>query len=136
MNYYEELGLKKEATTNEIKRAYRQLAKKYHPDKNPDDEQATGRFVRIAVAYEILSDEQKRQEYDAQWDGQGRRQSANSRTQATSTAHVNPMNMGEFENFFGFTTKGDTVVPTNKTGKDVKKNPMDTSQMFEKFFGK
>ena len=134
MNYYEELGIEKEATMAEIKGAYRQLAKKYHPDKNPGDEKAAKRFVRIATAYEILSDEEKRQAYDATLKG-GKNSKSESQADYASTVHVNPMDMNEFEKFFGFTTSGDKVEPIAKD-KPAKSSPIDTSQMFEKFFGR
>lgn len=64
-NYYEILGVEKAATEEEIKKAYRKLAIKYHPDKNPDDEAAKAKFQEIAEAYGILGDESKRQSYDS-----------------------------------------------------------------------
>ncbi|GJD11850.1 DnaJ protein ERDJ3B [Galdieria sulphuraria] len=64
-NYYEILGVSRDAETSTIKRAYRKLSLKYHPDKNPGDEEAHKRFVEVANAYEILSDPGKRRRYDA-----------------------------------------------------------------------
>ena len=63
-DYYEILDLDKNASDDEIKRAYRQLAKKYHPDLNPDDSQAEQKFKEATAAYEILSDPEKRSRYD------------------------------------------------------------------------
>ncbi len=63
-DYYEILGLKRDADADEIKRAYRQLALKNHPDKNPGDADAERRFKEGAEAYEVLSDQAKRQRYD------------------------------------------------------------------------
>ena len=62
--YYEVLEVSKDATTTEIKKAYRKLALKYHPDKNPGDKEAEEKFKIINEAYAVLSDEQKRQVYD------------------------------------------------------------------------
>jgi molecular chaperone DnaJ len=63
-DYYEILGVAKNATDAELKKAYRQMALKYHPDKNPDDKKAEDKFKEAAEAYEVLSDPQKRQKYD------------------------------------------------------------------------
>ena len=61
---YEVLGVTKNATNDEIKREYRKLAKKYHPDLNPDDKEAEHNFKEATLAYEILSDPEKKQQYD------------------------------------------------------------------------
>lgn len=63
-DYYEVLGLGKDASGDEIKRSYRKLAMKYHPDRNPDDAEAEAKFKEAAEAYEVLSDDAKRQRYD------------------------------------------------------------------------
>ena len=63
-DYYEVLGISKSASDNEIKKAYRKLAMKYHPDRNPDDKEAEESFKQATEAYEVLSDSQKRQIYD------------------------------------------------------------------------
>ncbi len=63
-DYYEVLGVNKGASADEIKRAYRRMAMKYHPDKNPDDKAAEEKFKECAEAYEVLSDAEKRKQYD------------------------------------------------------------------------
>ncbi len=63
-DYYELLGVSHSATTEEIKKAYRQLALKYHPDRNPGDREAEERFKEISNAYQVLSDSEKRHLYD------------------------------------------------------------------------
>ncbi len=59
-DYYEVLGVSKGASAQEIKKAYRRMAMKYHPDRNPDDKDADEKFKEASEAYEILSDDQKR----------------------------------------------------------------------------
>ncbi|MBD5208501.1 MAG: molecular chaperone DnaJ [Bacteroidales bacterium] len=63
-DYYEVLGVKKDATADEIKKAYRKMAIKYHPDKNPGDKEAEEKFKEAAEAYDVLSDSEKRAKYD------------------------------------------------------------------------
>lgn len=63
-DYYEVLGVSKTATPEEIKKAYRKMAIKYHPDKNPGDKEAEEKFKEAAEAYDVLSNEEKRQKYD------------------------------------------------------------------------
>ena len=63
-DYYEVLGVSKGATDNELKKAYRKLAMKYHPDRNPDNKEAEEKFKEAAEAYEVLSDEDKKARYD------------------------------------------------------------------------
>ncbi|MBR5655519.1 MAG: molecular chaperone DnaJ [Prevotella sp.] len=63
-DYYEVLGVSKSATDDEIKKAYRKIAIKYHPDRNPGNKEAEEKFKEAAEAYSVLSDQQKRQQYD------------------------------------------------------------------------
>ena len=63
-DYYEVLGVQKSASAEEIKKAYRKAAMKYHPDRNPGDKEAEAKFKEVGEAYEVLSDDSKRQRYD------------------------------------------------------------------------
>src|SRR5689334_21289062 len=63
-DYYDVLGVKKDASEDEIKKAYRKLARQYHPDRNPGDKQAEARFKEVQEAYDILSDPKKRAQFD------------------------------------------------------------------------
>ena len=62
-DYYDILNVNKEASSNEIKKAYRKVAMKFHPDKNPNDKQAEEKFKQAAEAYSVLSDDEKRNKY-------------------------------------------------------------------------
>ena len=64
MDYYEVLGVKKDNSAQEIKKAYRKLAMKYHPDRNKGDKEAEEKFKKISEAYAVLSDSEKRKQYD------------------------------------------------------------------------
>src|SRR5262245_31628015 len=63
-DYYEVLGVKKDASPDELKKAFRALAMKYHPDRNPGDEEAAVKFKEASEAYEILNDPDTRARYD------------------------------------------------------------------------
>ena len=63
-DYYEVLGVSRDASQGDIKKSYRKLAMKHHPDQNPDDPKAEEKFKEIGEAYEVISDEEKRAAYD------------------------------------------------------------------------
>ncbi len=64
IDYYKVLGINKKATENEIKKAYRKMARKYHPDLNPNDKEAEHKFKEINEANEVLSNPENRKKYD------------------------------------------------------------------------
>ncbi len=69
---YDTLGVKKGASADEIKKSYRKLAAKYHPDKNPGDASAEEKFKEVQNAYDVLSDPEKRKQYDTFGSANGR----------------------------------------------------------------
>jgi len=64
-DYYKTLGVDKKASAEEVKKAYRKLARRYHPDRNPDDKQAEERFKEVSQAHDVLGDPEKRKQYDS-----------------------------------------------------------------------
>lgn len=102
-DYYEILNVSRDADGDTIKKAYRKLAMKYHPDRNPDDKEAENRFKEAAEAYEVLSDAQKRQVYDT-YGHDGLKNSGYSGPGNASDifSHINEM----FGDMFGFGGSG------------------------------
>ncbi|MFG0258253.1 MAG: molecular chaperone DnaJ [Phycisphaerales bacterium JB043] len=98
-DYYEILGVEKGASDDDIKRAYRRLAMKYHPDRNPGDAEAEAAFKEAAEAYEVLSDTQKRQRYD-QFGHEGLRGAGGPATHDFSRMHVEDI-FSMFNDIFG-----------------------------------
>lgn len=98
-DYYKILGVDRSATTDEIKTAYRKLAMKYHPDRNPDNKTAEDKFKEATEAYEVLGDTQKRTQYD-QFGHAGMNNGMGGGGGGGSHGHHNNMNMDDiFENF-------------------------------------
>ena len=142
-DYYEVLGVDRNADDGTIKKAYRKLAKKLHPDLNPDDPQAEAKFKEINEAYETLSDPDKRKSYDAAQQPT-RQEQPGKRPGAARTAPRPPAGgpidfsqmAGGFASFFGFDPEtGDITDESKVSGQSPKKNPLDMSDMFEKFMG-
>ncbi len=100
-DYYAILEVSKTATPEEIKRAYRKLARKYHPDLNPDSKDAEEKFKDINEANEILSDPEKRQKYDqfGQYWNQASQRGTSSPRQGSRTATENFDQYSDFDSF-------------------------------------
>lgn len=142
-NYYEILGVQRSATLEEIKKVYKKLAKKYHPDLNPGNKEAEQKFIEIKEAYDTLSDENKRKSYDAKLDGRGNdsSQQQGRRPKSSRSEPAEPVKFDfeeverSFERFFGFNPRTNKVNIETEKQKEKKKNPLDTTAAFEQFFG-
>ncbi|MHC4230897.1 MAG: molecular chaperone DnaJ [Planctomycetota bacterium] len=104
-DYYEVLGVSKSASADDIKRAYRRMAIKYHPDKNPDNKEAETKFKECAEAYEVLSDPEKRQRYDQFGHeglrGIGMRDYSHMKWQDIGSIFEDIFGLGDFADLFG-----------------------------------
>lgn len=141
-NYYRVLGIREDATQDEIKQAYRKVAKKYHPDANPGDREAEKKFKEAAEAYAVLGDTKKRKAYDDEQSAayrtgtERKRPDGNKKTsQKAEGFDFNSMS-SNFEQFFGF-RPGTSQVDEDKLnpGKKTKANPIDMTEMFERYMG-
>lgn len=132
-DYYAILGVAKTATEQEIKKAYRTLARKYHPDVNPDNKDAEAKFKDIAEAYEVLGDSDKRKSYDGT-------SHQNEQKQSESTSKTRPaagpiteedfINMhAGFDDFFDVKKRAEQKKSRSSGG------PLNTDDMFGAFFG-
>jgi len=135
MDYYKILGIPEQADADQIKQAYRKLAKKYHPDLNPDNPDAETRFKEVAEAYEVLSDEAKRKAYDLTRQKTADKKGAGKSERGYTDSH--DVNMGDLmknmEKYFGFSfNKGQENGQMHGKGGD-KRNPLDVTEMFEAF---
>ena len=129
MNPYQVLGVSQTDDEDIIKKAYRKAAKECHPDTHPGDKRAEERFKEIGEAYRILSDKQKRKEYDARA-AQREQESATGRRSAGGSIYPGDIEK-EFERFF---SKG--VQSEKKENSSQQKiNPMDVTDLFERYMG-
>ena len=119
MNYYQILGLQRDVSQEEIKKAYRRIAKQYHPDSNPGNREAEKKFKEASEAYEVLSNEEKRENYDHKLIAEQKKSTGES-----------------FANFFGFlSSDSKTDEGKNRKTSNTKTNPLDTTEMFERYMG-
>jgi len=137
-DYYKILNIEKNATQEEIKKSYRKLAKKYHPDMNKDNPNASEIFKEINEANAVLCDETKRADYDKRMFGEETTESSSIK-EKNNTRPKTKVNIEDFmktnssfEDFFGF--------DPNKHSKEFNKNgkvkPMKTKDAFEEIFFK
>lgn len=133
MDYYKILGVSEQAEEEQIKQAYRKLAKKYHPDLNPNSPEAEEKFKNIVEAYKTIGDADKRKEYDLKRKKTG----ADRNTGNTVSAKTSDRNMADFtkdmEKYFGFSFAGGQTEKRKQGTDSKKKNPLDVTEMFEAF---
>ncbi len=99
-DYYKILGVEKNSSQNDIKKAYRKLAKKYHPDLNPNDNKAQEKFKEINEAYEVLGDEEKKEKYDTFGSSYDFSSGANFDPSQYGYSYTSAGNAGDFSDFF------------------------------------
>lgn len=133
MDYYKILGVSEQAEEEQIKQAYRRLAKKYHPDLNPNNPEAEEKFKNVVEAYETLGDADKRKEYDLKRKKTG----TDRKHESTASAKAPGRNMADFtkdmEKYFGFSFAGGQAEQQKTSMDDKKRNPLDVTEMFEAF---
>ncbi len=137
-DWYQILGVPRQATEEEIKKAYRKLAKKYHPDTHPGNQEYERKFREISEANSILSDAEKRKKYDENLQDSKQGQSRTERSTRQETPKAENIDFGNihrnFEQFFGFNPDTKDIVDEDKL-KPKERNPLDTSTLFEQFMG-
>lgn len=133
---YKVLGVERHASLQDIKKQYRKLAKKYHPDANPNNDQAAELFKEITEAYKVLSDEKLKAKYDQNQTTKESTKKQDSK-QSYSTNNGETFNGNPYEevqdifaNFFRFDPNG----MNHQIKKDEQKNPINTDNLFEAFF--
>lgn len=131
-DYYAILGVNKKASTDDIKKAYRRLARKYHPDLNPGDKTAEAKFKEITEANEVLSDADNRSQYDrfGQYWKQSEQPRTNTRpttnkTQNNSASDFNGVDFGQYNNFDDFVNE--LLGRFNNSSNPNQANPKTTS---------
>src|SRR3984885_6882465 len=120
IDYYQKLGVDKKASEKDIKNAYRKLARKYHPDLNPNDTEANKKFQQLNEANEVLSDPEKRKKYDQY--GENWKHGAEYEKQQKEYSQRSRQPSGFGNNFEGFEYSGEA--------------DSDFSDFFESLFGR
>jgi len=130
--YYEVLGVPSGAREDEIKKAYRKLAKETHPDLHPEDKAAEERFKQINDAWEILSNAEKRKKYDQELSGISGKK--NKKQSGAKTAPVGKVDINEMMKGFGeMFTEEHYQQEADK--KNKQKSPIDSDDLFARFMG-
>jgi curved DNA-binding protein len=124
-NYYAILGVSREATAEEIKKSFRKLARQYHPDVNPGDQTAEEKFKSLNEAYDILSDETKRADYDRLQFGKSKRRPFRTQPRPSrnggrnSSSYDRDNEFRRFQDFNPGNTRRTTVVNPSRSSRDV-----------------
>ncbi|WP_460673962.1 DnaJ C-terminal domain-containing protein [Larkinella ripae] len=129
IDYYKALGISKDASVDDIKKAYRKLARKYHPDLNPNDQEANAKFQQINEANEVLSDPEKRKKYDQYGENWKHADQFEQARQSGQYSHSGGADFGSgsfsgsdfsdfFESFFGEPARGRGGRQTQFRGQD------------------
>ncbi|TYQ16969.1 UNVERIFIED_CONTAM: DnaJ-class molecular chaperone with C-terminal Zn finger domain [Acetivibrio alkalicellulosi] len=130
VDYYKILGVSRDASPEEIKKAYRKLARKYHPDVNKGNKDAEEKFKQINEAYKAVVEGKE----VGQDNTKTNQTNKNSTTKPVNDSNFDFHNVEKtFERFFGFNPKTNEV--NIKKEKENKKNPLDASDIFDKYFG-
>ncbi len=135
-DYYKILGVERQATDEQIKKAYRKLAKQYHPDVVKDDKKKQERMYEIQEAYECLGNAEHRKKYDADWCRMSQDPAKTSKNTNMGTAPFDQKmpDLSPFERFFGFTPgKGMETYQDKRVKKP--EGPIRTDDLFAAFFG-
>lgn len=139
---YRALGVARDAGKDEIRKAYRKLARKYHPDSNPGNKEAEEKFKEINDAYVILSDDKKREEYDlgGQQQGFGGFQQNAAQSHSRQNKKQQGFDKGSFAEQMFKSKIFDDGMPTKKTSSDMAKSEFKTDKesiynQFSNFFG-
>ncbi len=139
-DWYQVLGVPRQATEEMIKKAYRRLAKTYHPDTHQGNQEYENKFRQISEAYSILSDKEKRKKYDkklqdSEFVEEKERTKENRRGETPKAETIDFRNVyRNFEQFFGFNPDTKDILNEDKL-KQKAGNPLDASVLFEQFMG-